>query len=58
VELMDMTGALVARIEEKNMSAGNQVITWNTNGLPYGAYLVRVTGEDGQMTQPLIIAAP
>ena len=56
IDLLDMTGNVVRNIDEKNMPAGKQVISWNTGNLAHGAYLVRITTATGQMTKPLMIA--
>lgn len=49
VQIFNLNGQLVQEITESNMAAGNQVITFDTNELPRGTYIVRLSA--GEMVE-------
>lgn len=55
VDILDITGALVANIDTRRMGTGIQNIQWNTSTLSPGTYLVRISGDGRNVTRPLII---
>ncbi len=57
IELLDMMGAVVARIEDKNMNSGRQSIEWNTSSVSEGIYVLRVISNGQIMSQPLVLTA-
>ncbi len=56
IELLDMMGAVVAKIDEKNMGSGKQNIEWNTSRIADGIYVLRVVSGNEILSQPLIIS--
>lgn len=55
VSLLDITGRTVQMLSNNNMSAGNQSITVSSQGIPSGAYFVRITNGSFQMTRPILL---
>lgn len=56
VELLNMMGTVVAVLDERNVPAGLQTLTWNTAPFASGIYLVRISGEKQQITKPIVIS--
>jgi len=56
IQLMDVTGALVAEIEERNFGVGKQSVEWNAASVNRGMYFVRIICGNETLTHPLILA--
>jgi hypothetical protein len=54
VEVLDMTGRVVATVFEGNISTGIQSFRLDET-LPAGQYLVRATSADNAVTQPVVV---
>lgn len=55
IDLLDITGKLVEKIESRNMGAGLQTISYSANGIGPGTYFIRITGETQTISRPVII---
>jgi hypothetical protein len=55
IDLLDITGKLVEKIESRNMGAGLQTINYRANGVAPGTYFIRITGSAETITRPIII---
>jgi len=55
VELFDITGKLVQKIDEKNLSAGTHEFELLTEDLKNGVYFCKVTAGDWSVAKRLII---
>jgi hypothetical protein len=55
IDLLDITGKLVEKIESRNMGAGLQTINYRANGVAPGTYFIRITGTAETITRPIII---
>jgi hypothetical protein len=56
IDLLDLSGRVIERIESSNLAAGIQTIDWSCSHIAAGTYLVRVQGEQTNVTHPLIIS--
>lgn len=55
IELFDVSGARVAVLLDRALSAGNFYLTWNST-LPSGVYYLRITSGDWSASQQVIVA--
>jgi flagellar hook assembly protein FlgD len=46
-KITDMNGRIVKSIASKNIVAGENVISFNTDGLAKGMYLISIQGNNG-----------
>lgn len=57
VTVFDTAGRVVAVVHEGEVTAGSHTLSWNTEGVPQGVYLVRVSTPSGNAaTTRLVIA--
>ena len=56
IDLLDLSGRVIERIESRNLAAGIQTIDWSCSHIAAGTYLVRVQGEQTNATRPLLIS--
>jgi hypothetical protein len=56
IDLLDLSGRVIERIESSNLAAGIQTIDWSCSHIAAGTYLVRVQGEQTNVTHPLVIS--
>jgi hypothetical protein len=55
VQLFDLGGRIVMS-DEQNFVEGSNQINWNTDGLPTGVYMLKVSGDEGTSTTRVIIS--
>jgi 1,4-alpha-glucan branching enzyme len=55
IELLDITGTLIERIESRNMGTGTQTVSYRANDVAPGTYFIRITGKSESITRPVII---
>ncbi|MDE2995204.1 MAG: T9SS type A sorting domain-containing protein [Bacteroidota bacterium] len=53
-EVFDMQGRRVAILRDGPAQAGSHEVTWQAESIPAGAYVVRLTGDDGSRTRMII----
>lgn len=56
IDLLDITGKTVEKINSGNFAAGLQIVTCNTQNVKPGSYFVRITGEKISSSRPIIIS--
>lgn len=54
IELYDLLGNKIAGLANQSYTAGKQHVSWNTETLPAGAYLVKMISSSGVATKRLI----
>ncbi|HTN45263.1 MAG TPA: T9SS type A sorting domain-containing protein [Flavipsychrobacter sp.] len=55
IQVVDLTGRVVANIANENVQAGSRKFTINTANLPSGIYNVKIQTESGSQTQRLSV---
>jgi hypothetical protein len=55
VQVLDITGRVVANVANENMAIGTQKVTINTANLPSGVYNVKIQTEAGSSVQRLTV---
>ena len=57
LELFDIKGILVNTVISRAFhESGNHKVEFNVEHLPDGAYTIRLSGEEGILTKPLIVS--
>jgi|JI6StandDraft_1071083.scaffolds.fasta_scaffold06896_4 hypothetical protein len=56
IELLDITGGVVALIDEKNLPTGQQTVRWNAADIARGMYFVRISTDSNVRTHPLVLS--
>jgi len=57
IELFDIKGTLVNTLISRAVhQSGNHKVEFNVGHLPDGAYSIRLNGEEGILTKPLIVS--
>ena len=55
VQVLDMTGRVVAQLADQNLSAGSHALTISTAGLAGGVYHIRLATGEGVVTRRLVV---
>ncbi len=55
VDLLDITGNLIATIKDENMGAGNKSIAVSTTNFSNGTYLIRITSAGEKKCKPIVL---
>jgi 1,4-alpha-glucan branching enzyme len=58
IEILDMTGRVVAQVFNQQQAQGRQVVTYNAADLADGTYFVRIWDGSKVVTEPLILNKP
>jgi 1,4-alpha-glucan branching enzyme len=56
IELLDLSGKLVATLEQTQMAQGKQQVVTALSNFESGAYLIKINAPAGVLTHPLIIS--
>ena len=56
IEVYDALGRQVARIEDREVTAGSQRVVWNAQGAAPGVYFARMTADGFTAVQQLVLA--
>jgi hypothetical protein len=58
VDIIDMTGRVVAQVYNQQLAQGRHVISYDATNLPDGTYIVRIADAYRVVTEPLIMNKP
>ena len=55
IQVFDLLGYPIETLMEKNIKAGEHIITWNASSIPSGMYLIKAEMENFSNTQKVLL---